>query len=64
MYLIAIYRSVKSKLMRMVSSYFGVDYWSLHLAAPVYLSRLSSKATQHKSDEYWHVTVHQVINDA
>lgn len=49
--------------MRMVSSYFGVDYWSIHLAAPVYLSRLTGKGSQHKTDEYWHITVHQEVHE-
>jgi len=56
-----VFQSTKGKLMRMVSSYFGIDYWSLHLAGPCFVSRITSRGPQHTPDEYWHLTIHQDI---
>ncbi|ODM93377.1 2-oxoglutarate and iron-dependent oxygenase domain-containing protein 3 [Orchesella cincta] len=54
-----IYQNLKGKLQRLISSYFAIDHWSLHTAAPMFMTRLNRKFAKRESDEYWHPAVHQ-----
>ncbi|TSK14718.1 2-oxoglutarate and iron-dependent oxygenase domain-containing protein 3 [Bagarius yarrelli] len=55
-----IYRTVRSRIQRVICETFGLDSSKLYLTKPTFFSRINSTSAKTTHDEYWHPHIDKV----